>query len=152
AAASPRTQQLASLIAEGGQPDQTPAVGMPAAPSPDSGATAPATPAGPQRPLTQKELLAQALNSSNKYVKAWAMNRALAEADAQTKRDAELDKEFATKGLRRVANADGTYSVVKIGGYGEGVGDLEATKYRALTGPTLERSRGEQELKLEYEP
>lgn len=157
-APAPRANQLASLIAEGGQPDQTPAVGMPTSPSPDSGVTMPAAPVSPAsapaaaRPASQKELLAQALNSSNKYVKAWAMNRALAEADAQTKRDAELDKEFATKGLRRIANADGTFSVSPVSGYGQGRGQVQADEYTAQSPAYLARRQGEADQDIRNKP
>ncbi len=138
-------------VSEGGQPDQVPAVGMPSAPSPDSGVTLPtAAPAGaaPAKPASQKELLAQLLNSNNKYVKAWAMNRALAEADAETKRNAEIDKEFATKGLRR--NPDG--SVSRITRYGSSIGENEADKFRALTPAEIEREERKKQLGLKYDP
>lgn len=152
-AAEPRSRQFAQLIAEGGQPDQTPSVGMPPVVSPDSGAPLPSPVAAPAAgptgtPLSAKEQLARALASSNPRVKAWAMNRALAIQDAETKRDAELDKEYATKGLRR--NPDG--SVARITGYGTGVGENEADKFRALTPAEIAREEEKKRLNLRYDP
>src|SRR5579885_94553 len=103
-------QRAANWIGIGGDDKATPTPansGQMASLTPGNGSGAAPTAPATTGPLSQRQQLAAALSSSNPYVQAFAMNRLVALQDAQEKANLELDKEFATKGLRRVANADG---------------------------------------------